>query len=167
MKDAQINIRISTIEKNKFDKKAAELGMDLSTFILTAAREKVLKQDLTPEVTDTSIDISAILKRLDQLEKLLTNRTTEIQKSIVNVSEEYRSDLLMNAATNQIYYMLQQEEFQLEDKEEIKNKLIIRDPKLAEFLENKLFSALDLALEKLEEDKFLYLSNKGIKWLHK
>jgi len=167
MKDAQIHIRISTIEKNKFDKKAAELGMDLSTFILTAAREKVLKQDLTPEVTDTSIDISAILKRLDQLEKLLTNRTTEIQKSIVNVSEEYRSDLLMNAATNQIYYMLQQEEFQLEDKEEIKNKLIIRDPKLAEFLENKLFSALDLALEKLEEDKFLYLSNKGIKWLHK
>ncbi len=165
MKDAHIHIRISATEKSKFVDTAKEQGMDLSTFFLTAAREKVLKLEIAPGAAPG--EMTNLIKKMDQLEKLVLQSNNDILEAIQEVSPEEREDLLLAAATDKVFWMLQQEKFQEDTRDKIKLLLQQSDPKLIEYLEEtpkRLFTALELALEKLEQEGILQIGRKTIHW---
>ena len=164
MKDAHIHIRISTTEKKKFLELAKAEGLDLSGFFMTAAREKVYRKDYPAAAADNSV----LIKRIDQLEKMVLQSSQEIMSILEATTPDEKEDLLMHAAMEKIYWILLQLQYQRDTREELKQLLLELDPKISEYLEEsptRLFSALDLALEQLEKDKKIKIGRKIIHWL--
>ena len=164
MKDTQLHIRISTTEKEKFRELAEKEGMDLSTYFLTAAREKKLKLELRSAAPG---ETGKLLERMDQLEKQVMRSNKDLLVALQEVTPGEREELLLAAATDKVYWMLQQEQFQEETKEEVKIKLLQIDPRLVECLEesnSQLFTALDLALERLEKEEKVKIGRDKLKW---
>ena len=166
MKEDNIHIRISTTEKEKFRELGKKEGLDLSGYFLTAAREKAYRKDFPQEIS--SGDNSVLIKRIDQLEKMVLQSSQEIMSILEATTSDEKEDLLMHAAMEKIYWILQQEQYQRDTREELKLLLQELDQKLTEYLEEsptRLFSALDLALEQLEKDKKIKIGRKIIHWL--
>jgi len=164
MKDANIHIRISTTEKNKFLELAKAEGLDLSGFFMTAAREKAYRKDYPAAAADNSV----LIKRIDQLEKMVLQSNQGIISILEEKTQEEKEDLLLYAAMEKIYWILQQKQYQRDTREELKLLLQQLDPKVSEYLEEtprRLFSALDLALEKLEGEGKIRIGRKNITWL--
>lgn len=168
-KEGKIEFRISTSEKEILSNEAQKRNMTLSEFILTTLRKEILlgkvKEDFSSGATG---DFSEVIKRIDLLEKSLHANLQENLETIKEMSAEYREDLLMYNTRDTIYWMLQQQQFQMKTHREIKDLLLLKDPALKEFLEEtprRMFTALDLALEKLQGEGKVILSDRGkIKW---
>lgn len=167
-KDARIEFRVNAVEKEIFEEAAKEKKMSLSEYIISTIRGDILRKKLIQEIAPGERDYSDILKRIDQLEKSLNKNFSEKLDSLKEMSPEYREDLLMHNNRDKVYWMLQQQKFQMKTHREIKDLLIQEDPTLKDYLEEssgRIFTALDLALEKLEEEGLLILSDRGkIQW---
>ncbi|HUT80671.1 MAG TPA: hypothetical protein VMZ29_05650 [Candidatus Bathyarchaeia archaeon] len=165
MKDARIEFRISTKEKEIFEEQAKNNKMSLSEYIISILRADVLKQDMLENLTPGGQgDYSIILRRIDQLEQALNQDLEENTSILKELSKEHREDLLMSNIRDKVYWMLLQTQFQKNTHKEIKELLIQKDLTLQEFLEEspgRMFTALDLALEKLQEDNICILSERG------
>ncbi len=167
-KDARIEFRINAVEKEIFEEEAKKKKMTLSEYIIATIRGDILKKELIAEIAPGKGDYSDVLKRIDQLEKSLSQNLTENLDLLKEISSEYREDLLMHNSRDKIYWMLQQQRFQKKTHSEIKDVLIQEDPTLKDYLEEsprRLFTALDLALEKLAKEGSLMLTDRGkIQW---
>ena len=167
-KDARIEFRVNAVEKEIFEETAKENKMTLSEYIISTMRGEILKKKLIADIAPGKGDYSEILKRIDQLKKSLSQNLSENLDLLKEMSAEYREDLLMHNNRDKVYWMLQQQKFQKKTHSEIKDLLIQEDPSLKDYLEEsprRLFTALDLALEKLAKEGSLILSDRGkIQW---
>ena len=169
-KDTRIEFRINAAEKEIFETAAKEKNMTLSEYIISTLRGEILKEKIIQEIAPAGGkgDNSIILKRIDQLEQALNQNLSENLSVLKELSAEYREDLLLYNTRDKVYWMLQQERFQKKTHREIKDLLIQEDKSLKEYLEEtpkRMFTALDLALEKLHEEGRLILSDRGkIQW---
>jgi len=163
-KNTSIEFRINDKEKEKFIEAAKNENMTLSEFIITTIREKILKQDIIKEFSPSSGNNELLLERLRQLEIMIQENHSKSIDAIRKISPEHKEDLLMKQAQDKIFWMLHQEEYQKENFKETIEYLKKKEPSLKPYLEEsseRLFTALDLAIEKLAAEKILKIARNG------
>ncbi|MHA1124738.1 MAG: hypothetical protein ACTSO7_17535 [Candidatus Heimdallarchaeota archaeon] len=162
-KNTSIEFRINDKEKEKFIAAAENENKTLSEYIITTIREKILQQDIIRDFSPSGNN-ERLLERLRQLEIIIQENHSKSIDAIKQISPEHKEDLLMKQAQDKIFWMLHQEEYQKENFKETIEYLKEKEPSLKPYLEEsseRLFTALDLAIEKLAAEKILKIARNG------
>ncbi len=166
IKDDKIEFRINKKEKKIFTEAAKKKHMTLSEFVITTLRGEILKDDLLSSFAPgAALQSPEILRKLEHLEQLIQKNHSENLNALQDINPEHKEDLLMKYAQDQIFWMLQKKEFQKPSHKELLELLRKNEPDLKPYLEEspqRLFTALDLALEKLIAAGIIEISRKGI-----
>ncbi len=165
IKDSFVHIRISKKEKEFFETKAVEEGINISNYFLFAtrayARFSELKKPRKRDVPGVSEDLLESLSKIEKL--ILENRST--MKAMQDLSPEEEDYYKVEWSIEKILRLLQEPEFHLKESNTIAAALKKKDPTLDEFLDRtgqRAFSALDIALDRLEGEGKIKIGNKGI-----
>ncbi len=165
IKDSFVHIRISGKEKEFFETKAKEEGINISNYFLFAARAYARFSELRkPRKRDVPGVSEDLLLSLNKIEKLiLENRSTmKVKQDLIPEEDDYYK---VEWSIEKILRLLQEPEFQLKESNAIAAALKKKDPALDEFLDRsgqRAFSALDIALDRLEGKGKIKIGNKGI-----
>jgi len=171
IKDVTIQFRITQTEKEFFEALAKEMGLNISDYFRFSGRAYARFEEIRTagkRIKEMPGIPEELLKGLSKLELLiLENRST--MKALQKLSPEEEDYYKVEWAIEKILRLLQKQEFQMKGSKEIAAALEKEDPSLKEFLDRstqRAFSALDIALDRLEGERKIKIGNKGIiSWL--
>ncbi|RLI70130.1 MAG: hypothetical protein DRP02_08805 [Candidatus Gerdarchaeota archaeon] len=170
-KDVTIQFRITQTEKEFFEKIASNMGLNISDYFRFAGRAYARFEEIRTTgkrlQTKEQMIQQELLERLSKLEKLILENRATI-KTTPQISPEENDYYKLEWAIEKITRLLQNKKFQLKSSKEIAEALKEEDPSLKEFLDRttqRAFSALDIALDRLEGEGKIRMGNKGrISW---
>lgn len=169
-KDVMIQFRITQTEKEIFEKLAKSLGLNISDYFRFSGRSYARFEEIRTagkRVKEMPGISDELIKKLSNLEKLILENRSTI-KNLQQVSPEEEDYYKVEWSIEKIMRLLQEGDFQLTDTKAIAAAIEEEDQTLKEFLDRttqRAFSALDIALDRLEGKGKIKIGNKGkITW---